>query len=830
MSSYIRYPASGGSGITTYASFSAFPASASDGAAAIALDTDILYIFNLATVTWLPVASPGAVLSLGNVGSTPSAAGASITSNVLTLQPADATHPGLVNITTQTFAGQKTFSTGLTGTLTGAASLNVLTSALGTLSDAGTDGIVVTGGIGATVGSVSLAQHVADASHNGYLSSADWSTFNGKQASGNYITALTGDGSASGPGSVALTLATVNSNVGSFILSSLTVNAKGLVTAASSALTTGSGDVVLATSPTLVTPALGTPSALVGTNITGTASGLTAGNVTTNANLTGPITSSGNATAIASQTGTGTKFVVDTAPTLVTPNIGTPSAGVLTSCTGLPLTTGVTGTLPIANGGTAVTSVTTAPAATAFAGWDANKNLTANNLIESYTTTATAAGTTTLVVGSTFQQYFTGTTTQTVQLPTTSIVAGQSFLIVNLSTGVVTVQSSGANTVQALLPGTQCIFTAVVATPTTAANWNVDYSQSSSVSQFSLPTVTDWIAYTPTISAGFGTTSSVSFFYSRQGDFLNVRGTFTSGTSAASLGSISLPGGLAIDTAKTPIGNTTGNPGPQIGLFWSNVTNQLGAVISATGTSTSVVYTGNQITNSGSLTPTNVSTVFNGAQFMSIQFSVPVSGWTSNTTVTLGQAPATSQTANTIYSGPSSGSAATPTFRALVDADMPSGGFQPPGAVIMYGAASAPTGWLNCDGSSVLRATYANLFAVIGTTYGSADGTHFTLPDFRGIFPRGSGSNGTLTNANGSAFSGTLGTYQNDKMQGHYHGRLYSGDCTTGVNFTSITNSAGASASAVTTGSPVTDGTNGTPRTGLETNPANLGINFIIKT
>lgn len=62
---------------------------------------------------------------------------------------------------------------------------------------------------------------------------------------------------------------------------------------------TGTGSVVLAISPTLVTPALGTPSAIVGTNITGTASGLTAGNVTTNANLTGPITSVGNATTIA---------------------------------------------------------------------------------------------------------------------------------------------------------------------------------------------------------------------------------------------------------------------------------------------------------------------------------------------------------------------------------------------------------------------------------------------------------------------------------------------------------------------------------------------------
>ena len=62
---------------------------------------------------------------------------------------------------------------------------------------------------------------------------------------------------------------------------------------------TGTGSLVFANSPTLVTPDLGTPSALVGTNITGTAAGLTAGNVTTNANLTGDVTSVGNATSIA---------------------------------------------------------------------------------------------------------------------------------------------------------------------------------------------------------------------------------------------------------------------------------------------------------------------------------------------------------------------------------------------------------------------------------------------------------------------------------------------------------------------------------------------------
>jgi hypothetical protein len=126
---------------------------------------------------------------------------------------------------------------------------------------------------------------------------------------------------------------------------------------------TGSGALVFATSPTLVTPALGTPSALVGTNITGTAAGLTAGNVTTNANLTGAVTSTGNATSLGSftsanlagaltdETGSGAA-VFATSPTLVTPALGTPSSATLTNATGLPIVAGTTGTLSVARGGT----------------------------------------------------------------------------------------------------------------------------------------------------------------------------------------------------------------------------------------------------------------------------------------------------------------------------------------------------------------------------------------------------------------------------------------------------------------------------------------------
>ena len=81
----------------------------------------------------------------------------------------------------------------------------------------------------------------------------------------------------------------------------------------------------------------------------------------------------------------------------------------------------------------------------------------------------------------------------------------------------------------------------------------------------------------------------------------------------------------------------------------------------------------------------------------------------------------------------------------------------PAGTVVMHGAGTAPSGWLACDGSAVSRTTYADLFASIGTRYGSGDGsTTFNLPGTASLVPVGiavSGSAGDTTVSGSSALN-----------------------------------------------------------------------------
>lgn len=132
---------------------------------------------------------------------------------------------------------------------------------------------------------------------------------------------------------------------------------------------------------------------------------------------------------------------------------------------------------PISIPTTAISDAASAATASVVAKRDANANCSFVNVLEGFRSTATAAGTTTLTVSDAFQQFFTGSTTQTVAMPVaTTLVNGQSWLIVNNSTGDVTVQSSGGNTIVVLAGSTSAVITCInTGGGTGTASWSYQY-------------------------------------------------------------------------------------------------------------------------------------------------------------------------------------------------------------------------------------------------------------------------------------------------------------------------------------------------------------------
>ncbi len=164
----------------------------------------------------------------------------------------------------------------------------------------------------------------------------------------------------------------------------------------------------------------------------------------------------------------------------------------------------------------------------------------------------------------------------------------------------------------------------------------------------------------------------------------------------------------------------------------------------------------------------------------------------------------------------------------------------PAGAIMAFANDSTPAGWLACEGQVLLRASYIDLFNVIGTDYntGGELSTQFRLPDLRGYFVRGAGTNSDST------ASGTFGAKQQDAFQGHWHafGQASGFDCLKDDNScpadiiqcTSSGSTTPGVGSATLQGykhvrEATTDSTNGIPRTASETRPRNIAMLYCIK-
>lgn len=561
---------------------------------------------------------------------------------------------------------------------------------------------------------------------NGVTSSIQ-TQLNGKQATGNYVTALTGDVTATGPGSVAATLATVNTNVGSFgsatQVPAYTVNAKGLTTAASNI----SIQIAESQVTNLVSDLAGKqPTGNYLTSLTGdiTASGPGAG-ASTLATVNANVGSFGSATQVAAHTVNAKGLV--TAASNVSIQIAESQVTNLVSDLAAKQGTVTIGALDAqavnANGLALVTNVLSAQSA------DGTHPGMVNIAAQTFGGSKTFNNPLFLSNG-------------TAPLPALAFASDPTTGLYRIGASDMGFTLGGAMGMELVNIGSSLInFGIGAAAPGT--------SGSPGIFSRTLNNAAAWQFINP--STGTGASTVLGVYAGVSSNVLSLENLAASTASYVGGGSLIRSNGnqtqLIISsefasafTAFTIGGTALANE--KMRLTATNLALNSGVTHSMAGSSSGVI----------TIQPQAAAGTYN--------FNLPITVGSAGQVLTSQAGGSTAMTWSSVLSNPmttggdiiygdasgnpvrlangsstqvltSSGGTAAPTWTTI-------SGANPTGTIISFAGNTAPTGYLIADGSLISRTTFATLFAAIGTAYGVGDAsTTFQLPDMRGFFPRG---------------------------------------------------------------------------------------------